>query len=66
MGLLHPDCGDVRVLGHHMPAEQVAAKRDIGFAPDVMRIYDSLTLGGHMNFIQPSYPNRTQPMRNSR
>jgi ABC-2 type transport system ATP-binding protein len=44
MGLLHADCGDVRVLGHRMPAEQIAAKWDIGFASDDMRLYDSLTL----------------------
>ncbi len=56
MGLLHQDCGEVRVLGHRMPAEQVAAKWDIGFASDDMRLYESLTLGWHMNFIQSIYP----------
>jgi ABC-2 type transport system ATP-binding protein len=56
MGLLHADCGDVRVLGHRMPAEQIAAKWDIGFASDDMRLYDSLTLGWHMSFIQSIYP----------
>src|SRR5262249_13180514 len=56
MGLIHADCGDVRVLGHRMPAEQVAAKWDIGFASDDMRLYDSLTLGWHMNFIRSIYP----------
>jgi ABC-2 type transport system ATP-binding protein len=56
MGLVHQDCGEVRVLGHRMPAEQVAAKWDIGFASDDMRLYDSLTLGWHMNFVQSIYP----------
>ena len=51
-----PGCGEVRVLGHRMPAEQVAAKWDIGFASEDMRLYDSLTLGWHMNFIQSIYP----------
>ena len=28
MGLVHQDSGDLRVLGHRMPAEQIAAKWD--------------------------------------
>ena len=56
LGLVHQDSGDVRVLGHRMPAEQVAAKWDIGFASEDMRLYDAMTLGWHMNFIQSIYP----------
>jgi ABC-2 type transport system ATP-binding protein len=57
MGLIRPDSGDVRVLGHRMTAEQVAAKWDIGFASDDMRLYDQLTVGWHMSFIARMYPN---------
>jgi ABC-2 type transport system ATP-binding protein len=57
MGLVHQDCGEVRVLGHSMPAEQVAAKWDIGFASEDMRLYDAMTLGWHLQFIQSIYPN---------
>ena len=56
MGLVHQDQGEVRVLGHRMPAEQVAAKWDIGFASEDMRLYDSMTLGWHMDFIRSIYP----------
>jgi ABC-2 type transport system ATP-binding protein len=56
MGLVHQDSGEVRVLGHRMPAEQVAAKWDIGFASEDMRLYDSMTLDWHMSFIQSIYP----------
>jgi ABC-2 type transport system ATP-binding protein len=56
LGLVHQDRGEVRVLGHRMPAEQVAAKWDIGFASDDMRLYGSMTLGWHMSFIQSIYP----------
>jgi ABC-2 type transport system ATP-binding protein len=56
MGLVHQDCGEVRVLGHSMPAGQVAAKWDIGFASEDMRLYDGLTLGWHMNFMRSIYP----------
>ena len=56
MGLVHQDSGEVRVLGHSMPAEQVSAKWDIGYASEDMRLYDSLTLGWHMDFIRSIYP----------
>jgi ABC-2 type transport system ATP-binding protein len=56
MGLVHQDCGDATVLGRRMPAEQIAAKWDIGFASEDMRLYGAMTLGWHMNFIQSIYP----------
>ena len=55
MGLVHQDSGEARVLGHRMPAEQVAAKWDIGFASEDMRLYDSMTLAWHVNFIRSIY-----------
>jgi ABC-2 type transport system ATP-binding protein len=61
MGLVHQDCGEVRVLGHSMPAEQVAAKWDIGFASEDMRLYESMTLGWHMQFVQSIFPNWDAP-----
>jgi ABC-2 type transport system ATP-binding protein len=56
MGLVHQDSGDVRVLGHRMPVAQIAAKWDIGFASEDMRLYDGMTLEWHMAFIQSIYP----------
>jgi ABC-2 type transport system ATP-binding protein len=55
MGLVHQDSGEARVLGRRMPSEQVAAKWDIGFASEDMRLYDSMTLGWHMDFIRSIY-----------
>src|SRR5215471_117222 len=55
LGLVHQDNGSVRVLGHRMPAEQIDAKWDIGFASEDMRLYDAMTLGWHMNFIRSIY-----------
>ncbi len=55
MGLVHQDSGEVRVLGHRMPAEQVAAKWDIGFASEDMRLYESMSLAWHMSFMQSIY-----------
>jgi ABC-2 type transport system ATP-binding protein len=56
MGLVHQDSGEVRVLGHRMPDAQVAAKWDIGFASEDMRLYDGMTLAWHMGFVQSIYP----------
>ena len=55
MGLVHQDRGEVRVLGHRMPQEQIAAKWDIGFASEDMRLYDSMTLGWHIQFMKSIY-----------
>lgn len=57
LGLVHQDSGAVRVLGHQMPAQQIAAKWDIGFASEDMRLYESMTVGWHMRFMQRIYPN---------
>jgi ABC-2 type transport system ATP-binding protein len=56
MGLVRQDSGSVTVLGHAMPAEQVAAKRDIGFVSEDLRLYGAATLAWHMNFIASIYP----------
>lgn len=52
MGLVGPDAGRVEVLGHPMPSEQIAAKYDIGFVSDDMRLYESQTLEFHMRFVE--------------
>lgn len=56
MGLVHQDHGSVRVLGHEMPDDQAAAKLDIGFVSEDMRLYGQATLAWHMNFLRPFYP----------
>ena len=55
-GLAAPDAGEVQVLGHRLPEEQVAAKRDIGFASEDMRLYRSQTLRWHMTLVQRIFP----------
>jgi len=55
-GLAQPDRGTVSVLGHSMPAEQVAAKRDIGFAAEDMRLYKGCSLRWHMDLVRSIYP----------
>jgi ABC-2 type transport system ATP-binding protein len=55
MGLVRQDAGEVRALGRSMPTEQVAAKWEIGFVSEDMRLYESMTLAWHMRFIQSIY-----------
>jgi len=52
MGLVHQDSGDVHVLGQPMPKGQVAAKWDIGFASEDMRLYKNETIEWHMNYMK--------------
>jgi len=61
MGLVHQDRGEVRVLGHRMPQEQIAAKWDIGFASEDMRLYDSITLSWHISFMKSMYRSWDDP-----
>lgn len=52
MGLVGPDSGSVEVLGYPMPRDQIAAKRNIGFIAEDMRLYESETIAFHMDFIK--------------
>ena len=52
MGMLRQDRGEIRVLGHVMPAEQTLAKQNIGFVSEEMRLYGQATLGWHMQFVR--------------
>lgn len=56
MGLVHQDSGSVEVLGHPMPDQQIAAKQDIGFVSEDMRLYGAATLAWHMNFVASMFP----------
>jgi ABC-2 type transport system ATP-binding protein len=56
MGMIAPDAGEIRVLGHAIPAAQAAAKRDVGFVSGDMRLLPHATLGWHMEFMRSIYP----------
>jgi ABC-2 type transport system ATP-binding protein len=61
MGLVRQDNGTVQVLGHPMPAEQAAARQEIGFVSEDMRLYGTATLAWHMEFVQSMYPRWDAP-----
>jgi ABC-2 type transport system ATP-binding protein len=56
MALVRQDAGEVEVLGCSMPADQVRAKRDVGFVSDEMRLFGGATLAWHMRFVRSIYP----------
>jgi ABC-2 type transport system ATP-binding protein len=56
MGMIAPDAGEIRVMGHAMPDEQALAKRDIGYVSAEMRLMPHTTLGWHMDFVKSIYP----------
>jgi len=56
MGLIRADSGEVDVCGHRLPEAQVAAKREVGYASEDMRLYKTQTLRWHMDFMQGIYP----------
>jgi ABC-2 type transport system ATP-binding protein len=56
MGMLRQDRGEIRVLGRSMPGDQAAAKRDIGFVSEDMRLYGGATLAWHMRFVAALRP----------
>lgn len=50
MGLLRPDRGDVRVLGHSIPRESVAALTRTGYIPERPHVYPDITVREQMRF----------------
>ena len=56
MGLVHQDRGEVFVLGRPMPGDQVAAKKDIGFVSEDMRLYSQASIRWHLDFVRSFHP----------
>ncbi len=56
MGMVGYERGAVRVLGRAIPEEQAAAKRDVGYVSEDMRLHGNVTLAWHMKFIASIYP----------
>jgi ABC-2 type transport system ATP-binding protein len=56
MSMVRQDRGTVRVLGRVMPREQAAAKQDVGFVSEDLRLHGHATLDWHMRFVAAIYP----------
>lgn len=57
MGLLAADAGDIRLLGHRMPESQAAAKAEVAFVSDDMRLFQHATVGWHLGWVASMFPN---------
>jgi len=49
-GVLAPDSGDIRVAGHSLLKEPVAAKSQIGYLPEVAPLYPDMRVADYIDF----------------
>jgi len=54
-GILHPSAGEIRVAGHSLATDPVAAKARLAFIPDEPQLFDYLTVGEHLRFVARLY-----------
>jgi ABC-2 type transport system ATP-binding protein len=54
-GIIPASAGTVRIAGHDLAADPVAAKRALAFFPDEPRLFDYLTVRQHLNFVARIY-----------
>jgi ABC-2 type transport system ATP-binding protein len=54
-GILPPTQGRLSVAGHDVVAEPVAAKRQLAYVPDDPKLFDTLTVWEHLEFIAAAY-----------
>ncbi len=55
LGMVHPDSGDVNVLGSIMPKQEVDIKQRIGIVSDDVVYYEHLTIADSKKMIAPFY-----------
>ena len=56
LGLVKADRGQVKVLGHSMPQEQIAAKWEVGYYSEDMGLHPSRSVGFHLQFMSEVFP----------
>lgn len=54
-GVLPPTAGTIRIAGHDLGKNPVAAKRELAFLPDEPKLFDYLTVNEHLNLIARIY-----------
>jgi ABC-2 type transport system ATP-binding protein len=50
-GLLHPSSGTIQVKGHDLYREEIPARRELAYVPDVPVFYQELTAWEHLRFM---------------
>src|ERR1700734_2052293 len=54
-GIIPPTRGTVRVCGHDLAHDALAAKKQLAFFTDEPRLFDYLTVWQHLNFVARIY-----------
>lgn len=54
-GIIPASAGTMRIAGHDLATDPVAAKRALAFFPDEPRLFDYLTVRQHLNFVARIY-----------
>ena len=54
-GILPPSEGQLTVDGHNIVTDPINAKRALGYIPDDPRLFDTLTVWEHLEFIAAAY-----------
>src|ERR1044071_1368034 len=54
-GIIPASAGAIRIAGQDLPAAPVAAKRMRSFSPEDPRLFESLTVRQHLNFVARVY-----------
>lgn len=54
-GIIPANAGSVRIAGHDLQTEPLAAKRALAFFPDEPRLFDYLTVRQHLAFVAHLY-----------
>src|SRR4029450_10499739 len=62
-GLPAPPAGRIRIAGHDLAAEPVAAKQVLAFIPDEPHLFEYLTVEEHLRFVGRLYGVADAPVR---
>ena len=62
-GIIAPSAGRIRIAGHDLRAEPIAAKSRLAFIPDEPHLFDYLTVGEHLDFVARLYNVSDAPER---
>lgn len=54
-GIIPASAGTVRIAGHDLATDPIAAKRALAFFPDEPRLFEYLTVRQHLNFVARIY-----------
>src|SRR5262245_35305181 len=54
-GIIPPGRGQLLVAGHDVTSQPVMAKQQLAYIPDEPRLFDTLTVSEHLQFVAAAY-----------